>query len=226
MDFSIIIPVYNEEKTVKQVIEKVKKVQYPGKTEIIVIDDGSTDNSSNILDSIKGITLIKNSNNRGKGYSLRRAFKRAKGEIIIIQDADLEYNPQEHLKLIKVIKKNKAEVVYGSRFINKKHVPRYKLFYIGNIMLSFLTRLLYEKNITDMETCYKVFKRSILKNLSLQSDGFGIEPEMTCKFIKKGFSIGEVPINYTSRSYNDGKKIKMSDGIKAIFVLFKYRFFD
>jgi len=226
MDFSIIIPVYNEEKTVKQVIEKVKKVQYPGKTEIIVIDDGSTDNSSNILDSIKGITLIKNSNNRGKGYSLRRAFKRAKGEIIIIQDADLEYNPQEHLKLIKVIKKNKAEVVYGSRFINKKHVPRYKLFYIGNIMLSFLTRLLYAKNITDMETCYKVFKRSILKNLSLQSDGFGIEPEMTCKFIKKGFSIGEVPINYTSRSYNDGKKIKMSDGIKAIFVLFKYRFFD
>lgn len=226
MDFSIIIPVYNEKKTVKQVIEKVKKVRYPGKTEIIVIDDGSTDNSLKILKSIKGITLLKNHNNKGKGYSLRRAFKSVKGDIIIIQDADLEYNPADHLKLIKVLEKNNEEVVYGSRFINRRHAPRYKLFYIGNIFLSFLTRMLYSKNITDMETCYKAFRRSVLHDIKLTANRFDFEPEITCKLLKRGYRIVEVPISYKSRSYAEGKKIGIKDGIKAILVLFRYRFSD
>lgn len=226
MKISIIIPVYNEEKTVAEIIRKVKAVSYPHQTEIIVINDGSTDNSTKILSKIKDIILLDNKKNRGKGYSLRRGFQKAKGDIIIIQDADLEYNPLDHLKLLSYLKKSGVDAVYGSRFLSKNHKPRYTIFYYGNIFLSFLTKILYGKKITDMETCYKVFRRSVLNKINLTSQKFDFEPEITCKLIKKGFNIEEVPISYRSRSYIEGKKIGAKDGLQAIYTLLKYRFTD
>jgi len=226
MKFSIIIPVYNEEKTIEKIISKVKKVPYPGSFELIVINDGSTDNSEKKIKSIQGITFINYKKNRGKGYALRQGFKKAKGNIILIQDADLEYHPGDHLKLIELLNKNFIDVVYGSRFISIKHKPKYSIFYFGNIFLSYLTKVLYNRNITDMETCYKAFKKSAIKGISLTEDRFGFEPEITSKWLKSGVNIIEVPIKYSSRSYEEGKKIGVKDGLRAIFVLIKYRIFN
>jgi glycosyltransferase involved in cell wall biosynthesis len=189
MKFSIVIPVFNEEKTVNEIIRKVKTVKYPGTSEIIVIDDGSTDKSMKILKKVDGIILLKNKKNKGKGYSLRKGFLRAKGEIILIQDADLEYKPEEHLKLIELFKDKRIDVVYGSRFLKGNHKPKYTIFYWGNIFLSLLTRFLYRANITDMETCYKAFKKSVLKKINLTANRFDFEPEITCKLLKIGVRI-------------------------------------
>lgn len=223
---SIIIPVYNEQNTVKQIIQKLQEVKYPLPYEIIVIDDGSTDKTPKILKSLNDIKLLFNNRNRGKGFSLRRGFREAKGDIIIIQDADLEYDPVDHLKLIALLNEDFIDVVYGSRFIAGHHNPRYSLFYLGNIFLSYLTKILFSKNITDMETCYKSFKAKVIKNLNLKENRFGIEPEITCKIIKKGYNIVEIPISYKSRSYEQGKKIGIKDGIRAIYLLFKFRLTD
>jgi len=224
--FSIIIPVYNEQDTIAKIIQKVKGIPYPGQKEIIVINDGSTDNTLPILQKIPEITLLTNKENRGKGYSIRRGFKNATGDIILIQDADLEYEPRDYLKLLAKFKDKNTDVVYGSRFLKKNHRPRYLIFYYGNILLSLLTRLLYQKNITDMETCYKAFKRSVLFQVTLKADRFDFEPEITCKLLKRGFNIIEVPISYKSRSYKEGKKINFIDGLKAIYALFRYRFLN
>lgn len=224
MKFSIIIPVYNEEKTVKEVISRVKKIPYPGQTEIIVINDGSQDKSAQILEKIPGIIFINLKKNMGKGYALRQGFKRATGQIILIQDADLEYDPRDHLKLISVLTKGDADVVYGSRFLKSRPQVRYPLFYLGNIALSFMTKILYRRSITDMETCYKAFRAKVLKDITLKSTRFEFEPEITCKLIKNGYEIREIPISYQSRSYQEGKKIGVIDGLKAIYVLLKLRF--
>ena len=226
MKFSIIIPVYNEEKTIAIIIRKVKDVSYPGSREIIVVNDGSTDRTLPILQKIPGIILINSKQNKGKGYSIRQGFKKATGEIILIQDADLEYNPQDHLKLITKIKNNSIDIAYGSRFIKGHRNPRYTIFYWGNLFLSFLTRIIYQKRITDVETCYKAFKRKVLSQINLTEDRFGFEPEISCKLLKKGFNIVEVPIRYRSRSYQEGKKIGAKDGLRAIYLLFKFRFFN
>lgn len=224
MKFSIIIPVYNEEKTVKEVIRRVKKIPYPGQTEIIVVNDGSQDKSAQILEKIPGIIFINLKKNMGKGFALRQGFKRTTGDIILIQDADLEYDPRDHLKLISVLTKSDADVVYGSRFLKRRPHVRYPLFYLGNIVLSFMTKILYLRSITDMETCYKAFKAKVLKDITLKSTRFEFEPEITCKLIKKGYQIREIPISYQSRSYQEGKKIGIRDGLKAIYVLLKLRF--
>lgn len=224
MKFSIVIPVYNEERTVKSIIDAVNKIKYPGEKEIIVVDDGSTDTTQQKLKSISGIKIVTNKKNKGKGYSLRKAFKLATGEIILIQDADLEYNPADHLKIIKTMLRYNLDVVYGSRFLNRIPYARYKLFYLGNKFLSFLTRLLYGQKITDMETCYKVFRKKVLKNLNLKANRFDFEPEITCKLLRNGYKIVEIPIAYRSRSYEEGKKIKMIDGIQAILTVTKLRF--
>ncbi len=224
VDYSIVLPVYNEEETIKEIIKRVRKVPYPGKREIIVVDDGSTDNTSKLLLSIPEIRVITNKVNRGKGYSLRCGFEKAKGKIVLIQDADLEYDPRDHLRLIEKLNSDRIDVVYGSRFLEGKHKPRYTLFYFGNIFLSYLTRILFQKEITDMETGYKAFKRKVLNDLDLSAERFDFEPEITCKLIKKGYTIVEVPISYQSRSFAEGKKIGISDGIRAIYVLLKLYF--
>ncbi len=217
---------YNEEKTTTKIIKRVVKVRLPIKREIIVVDDGSTDNTPKKLEEIKKrfkkIKIIRHKKNKGKGSAIRTALKYTKGNIIGIQDADLEYNPSEYKKLLKPILNKKVKVVYGSRF--KKGKNKKNLFYYGNRFLSFITSLLYFSKITDMETCYKIFRKEILKDINLKAKRFDIEPEITAKILKKGYKIKEIPISYNPRSTKKGKKIKFSDGFSVIFTLVKYRF--
>jgi len=226
MKLTIIIPVYNEEKTILQVINKVKKVKLKNiKKEIIIVDDFSKDNSRNILLKLKdkSIKILFHQKNQGKGAAIRTGLKYTSGDIILIQDADLEYNPEEYPKLLQPIINNKAKVVYGVRF-TKQHKPRYKIYYLGNLFLTFVTNLLYSSKIRDMETCYKVFRKDVIKNIRLRAKRFDFEPEITAKILKKSHKIYEVPISYKSRSIKEGKKIGWKDGLGAIYYLIKYRF--
>jgi len=225
MKLSIIIPVYNEEDTLLKILEKIKKVNLNKiKKEIIIVDDNSTDGSKEILQKIKkpDIIIRFNKRNRGKGYCIRKAIKYTTGHLVIFQDADLEYDPEDYKKLIKPFKKG-YKVVYGSRFLNKK-IKGKKSFYLGNKFLSLLTSLLFLKKITDMETCYKIFSTEVLKKINLKSNDFSIEPEITTKVLKKGIKIKEIPINYYPRTVKQGKKIKIKDGFIALKTLIKYRF--
>jgi len=221
---SIIIPVYNEEKTILEILKRVESVKLTNfEKEIIVVDDGSTDGTKKILKtSEQRYQILEHSHNQGKGAALRAGFKQATGDFLIIQDADLEYNPQEYFQLLEPLIKNKADIVYGSR--NLKNNPRFKKsYYWGVRLISWLTNILYGSNLTDVYTCYKVFKTPILKNLDLESNGFEFEEEVTIKALKKKFRILEIPINYFPRSFKEGKKISWLDGVKAILTMIKYR---
>ena len=240
LKLSIIIPAYNESGTIKELLRRVKAVNLHGiKKEIIVIDDGSTDDTVNIVGKIGGVKLIKHAKNQGKGAAIRTGIKYATGDIIIIQDADLEYNPYDYYKLIKPIIENKTKVVYGSRFLSKaeytkrhkkfvkgKHIKAYSAFYYGGRFLTFLANLLYNAKITDEATCYKVFKADVLKNLNLKCNRFEFCPEVTAKVRKKGYKIMEIPTSYKPRTMEEGKKINWKDGIEAVWTLIKYGFVD
>lgn len=228
MKLSIIIPVYNEEKTINKVLDKVLRVPLKKiKKEIIIVDDFSTDRSRKILNLLKkkNIKVFYHKKNMGKGYALRTGLKHITGDIILIQDADLEYNPDEYQNLLDPIIKGKAMVVYGNRFTGYNK-PKYRIYYLGNLALTFFTNLLYGSKINDMETCYKVFRKEALKNINLKSRRFDFEPEITAKFLKKGYKIHQVPISYQSRSIKEGKKIGWKDGLEAFYYLIKYRFMD
>jgi dolichol-phosphate mannosyltransferase len=234
MKLSIIIPVYNEEKTIKEIVSKVKKVKLPVdiNREIIVVDDFSGDRSYKILKNIDGICLIRHKKNLGKGAAIRSGVEKSIGDIIIIQDADLEYDPFDYPELIDPILSGKAKVVYGTRlknyplrFSGRKHTP-FVTHYLGNKFLSFATRFLYGSTITDMETCYKVFGKDVIKNVKIKSNRFEFEPEVTAKILKAGYKIYEVPIKVKPRGYDEGKKITWRDGFLAIWTLIKYRFTD
>lgn len=225
MKISIIIPAYNEEKSIKEIINRVKSIKLKIQKEIIVVDDCSTDSTPNFLKDIKDINAITHSINLGKGAAIKSALKHATGDLILIQDADLEYNPKDYPVLLEPLIKDECDAVYGNRF------PLYSgnklsINYFGNRFLSFLTMLLYGKSLADMETGYKVFKKEVIKNISLKARGFDFEPEITAKLLKKNYQIKEVPINYNPRSKKDGKKITLLDGVKAAFYLLKYRFMD
>ena len=225
---SILIPAYNEEKTINEVISAVLKVSLKNiKKEIIIVDDFSTDNTKNILKKIKNksVKIFFHEKNLGKGSAIRTALRHATGNIILVQDADLEYSPEEYPKILEPIIKNRAKVVYGSRF-TKQHRPRYKIYYFGNLVLTFITNLLYNSRISDMETGYKAFKREVVKDIKLKAKKFDFEPEITAKILKRGYKIYEVPITYKSRSIKEGKKIGWKDGIEAVYYLIKYRFTD
>lgn len=223
---SIVVPVYNEEKTIKGVISRINNVKLPLDKEIILVNDGSEDNTEKEIMRIckknKNIKFISYKKNKGKGYALRLGFKKASGTIIGIQDADLEYDIRDYKKLLRPLLNKDASVVYGNRFHNKK--LKKNSFYFGNRFLSFMTSVIYSKKVTDMETCYKVFRKEILKKINLKSDRFDIEPEMTAKFLKNGHDISEIPIKYNPRTKKQGKKIKAKDGFSALYALIRYRF--
>ena len=220
---SVVMPVYNEAKTIKEIIKKVQAVDL--EKEIIIVDDASTDGTREILNDLKdkeGITVLFHQSNQGKGAALRTAFKQVKGEIVIIQDADLEYDPNEYNKLIKPIIEGKADAVYGSRFLGGPHRVLFFWHYVGNRIFTLLSNMLTNLNLTDMETCYKVFKASLLNKFTIESNRFGVEPEITAKLAKLKCRIYEVDISYSGRDYTEGKKINWKDGIAALYWILKY----
>tara|TARA_Y100000310_G_C20455536_1_gene702859 strand:- start:32 stop:721 length:690 start_codon:yes stop_codon:yes gene_type:complete len=222
---SIIIPVYNEENTLKELLNRVNKIKLKGVTkEIIIVNDGSTDSTSKILDK-QPHKIINHKRNIGKGAAVRSGIKNSTGSIIIIQDADLEYSPTEFQKIIDPILQNKTKVVYGSRIqaIKDNLNKMMKSHYLGNRFLATATNIIYGSTLTDMETCYKAFRKEVVENMKLRSKGFEIEPELTAKIIKKGYKIQEVPISFMGRKFSEGKKITWIDGVKALFYLLKYR---
>jgi glycosyltransferase involved in cell wall biosynthesis len=225
---SIIIPVYNEEKTIKELVEKVKKVKLPIKKEIIVVDDCSKDRTPEILKKIKGIKVVRHPGNKnlGKGNAIRTGLKNITGDIVIAQDADLEYNPEDYKKLVEPIIKGKAKVVYGSRNLGDKHEHSYLSYYIGGVFLSKLANLIYGIKITDEATCYKMLRVDVIKSLNLKCERFEFCPEVTAKVAKKGIEILEIPISYSPRKMTEGKKIRWKDGVEAIWTLIKYKFVD
>jgi len=233
LSLSVVIPVYNEEPTIQKLIYEVCKSEIV--TEIILVDDSSNDNSyskiieckEKLLTSLPKIKIVveKNKKNLGKGATLRKGFKAATSDVIIIQDADLEYDPKEYVKLIKPIKDGKADVVYGSRFIGGTHRVLYFWHFMGNKALTLLSNMFSNLNLTDMETCYKMFRREILKELDLVSNRFGFEPEFTAKIAKANLRIYELPISYYGRTYDDGKKITWKDGLAAIYHIIRFNLF-
>lgn len=226
---SIIVPAYNEEKTIEPATKNLLNVRFGGiKKEIIVVDDGSKDKTFEKIRKIKDkrIKLIRKKANKGKGAAIQSALKHVTGEVIIIQDADLEYNPAEIVKLLKPIKDGQADVVYGSRFMGGE-VHRVLFFWhmVGNKFLTLLSNILTNLDLTDMETCYKMFTKEVAKKLKLKEDRFGFEPEFTAKVAKMGARVYEVGISYSGRNYVEGKKINWKDGVWAVCCLFKYSIF-
>jgi len=224
---SIIIPVFNEYETICELIRRVDAVQLD--KEIIIVDDGSTDGSRDLLNKYEGrdgFKVVYQSKNMGKGRSLRTGFEKAEGEIIIIQDADLEYNPKDYPILLEPILDGRADVVYGSRFLGGPHRVLFFWHSLGNRFLTTLSNMFTNINLTDMETGYKVFRRSVLDSISLRCNRFGFEPEFTAKVARNKFIIYEVPISYAGRNYSAGKKINWKDGVAAIWFILRFRFFS
>jgi glycosyltransferase involved in cell wall biosynthesis len=221
---SVVMPVYNERDTVESMVARVLEV--PGiRTELIVVDDGSTDGTTDILRGLQarhGFKLLVKENG-GKGSALRRGFREVTGDLVVIQDADTEYSPEEFPELIELICQGRADVVYGSRFLGRHRVFLFT-HYLGNMFLTLLTNVLYNTMLTDMETCYKAMRVEVLRSFKLHSNGFGIEPELTAKIFKRGYRVYEVPITYDGRGYDEGKKITWRDGVVALWVLIRYRF--
>jgi glycosyltransferase involved in cell wall biosynthesis len=225
MKVSIIMPVFNEKNTLLDILAKVEAVHLD--KEIVLVDDGSTDGSREILESLEPARakVILHEKNSGKGAAIRSAIPHCTGDIITIQDADLEYDPEDLVKLLKPIEAGKADVVYGSRFTGERR-NMFFWHWVGNQFLTFTTNILYDTTLSDMETCYKMFKSDIIKGIELKSKSFEIEVEMTTKVLKRKHRIYEVPISYAGREFHEGKKITWRDGIVALWFLFKYRFVD
>lgn len=227
MEVTVIIPAYNEQKTIREIIKRVKGTGLIH--EILVVDDGSTDGTREILQELQGqgeIRAIFHQKNSGKGAALRTGIQNATGEVIIIQDADLEYNPREYPALLQPIEDDLADVVYGSRFLGQARRPILFWNMVANKILTFVTNILYNNILSDMETGYKVFKRELVKDIPLHAHRFEFEPEFTAKILKRKFRLYEIPIAFYPRDYSEGKKIKMWDAFEALWALIKYRFVD
>jgi glycosyltransferase involved in cell wall biosynthesis len=221
---SVVIPVYNEKDTILAVIDQVRSTGHAA--EIIVVDDGSSDGTGDVLDTVKHpeVRVFKHEKNAGKGAALKTGFAQVTGDIVIIQDADLEYDPREYPILTAPIIQGRADVVYGTRFAGGTHRVLYFWHYIGNRLLTLFSNMLTNLNLTDMETCYKVFKADILKKIDVKSKRFGVEPELTAKVARMRCRIFEVPISYYGRDYSEGKKIGWRDGIAALWHIVKFHF--
>jgi len=227
MNLSVIIPVYNEVKNIQEIIKRVQTTKLA--KEIIIVDDGSQDGTRDILKKLDGkkkVRVILHEKNQGKGAAVVTGMNAANGDILLIQDADLEYDPRDYPALLQPINEGLADVVYGSRFLGAAH--RVTMFWhqVANKMLTFMTNILYDSILTDMETGYKVFRREVIEGMKIRSKRFNFEPEFTAKILKRKHRIFEVPITFNPRDYADGKKIKLKDAFEAVFALLRYRFFD
>jgi glycosyltransferase involved in cell wall biosynthesis len=222
---SVIVPVFNERTTVAEIIRRIRAVQLPLDLEVIVVDDGSSDGTDRVLAALGDSTVhvIVHPVNKGKGAAIRTGLQAVRGDLVLIQDADLEYDPEDWPRLLDPVLKGKARIVYGSRFTGerKNMLP---LHWIGNRFLSLVTNVLYQSTLSDMETCYKLFDRKVLEGITVQSDKFDFEPEITAKMLRRGHRIYEVPISYAGREFDEGKKISWRDGLGALKALIKYRF--
>lgn len=221
---SVVMPAYNERDTIEEIVRRV--IAVPLRIELIVVDDASTDGTRDVLQTLQrelGFSLVQQPQNGGKGSALRAGFALVTGDIVIIQDADLEYSPEEYPALIELICDGRADVVYGSRFLGRHRVFLFT-HYLGNKLLTLITNVLYNTILSDMETCFKVMRVEVLRSFALRSNGFGIEAELTAKIFKRGYRVYEIPITYEGRGYSEGKKITWRDGVVALWVLFKYRF--
>jgi glycosyltransferase involved in cell wall biosynthesis len=221
---SVVMPAYNERNTIEEMVRRVLAV--PLRIELIIVDDGSRDGTRDILSRLAGelsFKLVLQPANAGKGAALRRGFEEVTGDLVVIQDADLEYSPEEFPELIELICQGRADVVFGSRFLGRRRVFLFT-HYAGNRFVTLVTNVLYNAMLTDMETCYKVMRTEVVRSMTLHSNGFGIEPELTAKIFKRQYRVCEVPISYNGRNYNEGKKVTWLDGFVALWVLLKYRF--
>ncbi len=230
---SIVIPVYNEQATLAECVRRVLAVELPLEKELVLVNDASTDETAKVIEQIClqneqcSIKVVTHPHNSGKGAALRSGFAEVTGDIVIIQDADLEYDPNDYHRLLKPILDGRADVVYGSRFVGseEKRVI-YFWHYVGNKLLTTFSDMCTNLNLTDMETCYKVFRREVVEKLNIKCDRFGVEPEMTAKIARAGWRIYEVGISYSGRTYAEGKKITWKDGLKAILTIIRFRLFD
>lgn len=227
MNISVIIPVYNEVKNINEIIKRVQTTKLA--SEIVIVDDGSKDGTRDILQKLNGkkkVRVILHEKNQGKGAAVVAGMKAAKGDILLIQDADLEYDPRDYPLLLKPIQEGVADVVYGSRFLGGAH--RVTMFWhqVANKLLTLMTNILYDSILTDMETGYKVFNRKVIDGMTIKAKRFNFEPEFTAKILKRKFRIYEVPISFNPRDYAEGKKIKLKDAFEAVWALIKYRFVD
>lgn len=227
MKLSVIIPVYNEVESIEVILKRVNDTKLV--SEIVVVDDGSKDGTRDKLKTLDGknnVRVILHEQNQGKGAAVRTGMKAALGDILLIQDADLEYDPRDFPELLKPIEEGIADVVYGSRFLGRAH--RVTMFWhlVANKMLTFLTNILYNTILTDMETGYKVFRREVIEGMVIRANSFNFEPEFTAKILKRNYRIFEVPITFNPRDYTQGKKIKLHDAFEAVWALIKYRFVD
>ena len=227
LKLSVIIPVFNERNTIREIVKRV--MDSPSVDEIVIVDDGSTDGTREILEDLKSkkmIRVILHEINIGKGAAVRTGINAVQGDLIIIQDADLEYDPRDYPILLQPIKENIADVVFGSRFLGGARRPIYFWNMVANKILTFTTNILYNNILSDMETGYKLFKKDVVKDIQIKAKGFNFEPEFTAKLLKRGVRIYEVPIRFNPRLYSEGKKIKISDAFHAMWTLVKYRFVD
>jgi glycosyltransferase involved in cell wall biosynthesis len=224
---SVIVPVFNERNTVVEILRRMRAVDLPIDREFIVVDDGSNDGTRAVLTQLGDSTvkIISHPENRGKGAAIRTGLAHVTGDLVLIQDADLEYDPDDWSRLVAPMLKGRAQVVYGSRFTGE-HRNMLFLHWAGNRMLSLMTNLLYNTTLSDMETCYKLFDREVLRGITVKSDRFDFEPEITAKVLRKGIRIYEVPISYAGREFDEGKKITWRDGFAALYALVKYRFVE
>jgi glycosyltransferase involved in cell wall biosynthesis len=228
---SVVIPVYNEERWIREVVRRVQEVPIP--KEIVIVEDCSTDKTRTILAEIetqhRNVRIFYQPHNQGKGAALREGFRHATGDIVLVQDADLEYDPAEYPRLIQPILEGRADVVFGSRFIGDSHRVLYFWHYVANKALTQLSNMFTNLNLTDMETCYKVFRREVLTDIKLKSNRFGFEPEITAKIARRrkpAWRVYEVPISYSGRTYEEGKKIGLKDAFNALYCILRFRYFD
>jgi glycosyltransferase involved in cell wall biosynthesis len=226
MKISVVIPVFNERETISEILSRVRRALDGKDSELVVVDDGSTDGTREALRSIAGIRLIEHAQNQGKGAALRTGFAAASGDVVIVQDADLEYDPRDYPKLLEPIEDGRADVVFGSRFLGGPHRVLFFWHYLANKLLTWLSNMFTNLNLSDMETGYKVFRRSVLERISVRSDRFNFEPEITAKVAKIRCRVYEVPISYSGRTYDEGKKIGWRDGVSALWSIIKFRFVD